>query len=389
MFSLPFSFSRRSFFPLLPLVFSLVLFGSFNTEERIRRQFLYSCLISIFAYFSSIRLIPHFQHYSIKAGLAGRDLNKIGPKEEKPLIPESLGAVTGVIYIICIILSEYLFFLTESDRSQLSEFNAALHSIGFMLFLGFADDVVDLPWRYKLILPAIASLPLLTAYGGATAIVVPKLARPFLGNFLELGAFYRIYMGLVAVFCTNAINIHAGINGLEAGQSFVIGCAVLIHNILELNSSSSNSHLFSLILILPFLASTLGLLNYNWFPSKVFVGDTFTNFAGMTLAVTGILGHFSKTLLLFFIPQIINFLYSLPQILGLFGLKCPRHRLPKLNSDTGKLEGIPTHHNLLNLVLCLLGPMKEEEICWILMGFQAICCGIAFGIRYWIAGYFY
>lgn len=27
-----------------------------------------------------------------------------------------------------------------------------------------------------------------------------------------------LYMGMLAVFCTNAINIYAGINGLEAGQ---------------------------------------------------------------------------------------------------------------------------------------------------------------------------
>ena len=31
----------------------------------------------------------------------------------------------------------------------------------------------------------------------------------------------------------------------------------------------------------------------------MFVGDTFTYFAGMTIAVAGILGHFSETLLLF------------------------------------------------------------------------------------------
>ena len=37
-------------------------------------------------------------------------------------------------------------------------------------------------------------------------------------------------------------------------------------------------------------------------------------FSGMTFAVVAILGHFSKTLLLFFIPQVINFLYSLPQL---------------------------------------------------------------------------
>ena len=54
----------------------------------------------------------------------------------------------------------------------------------------------------------------------------------------------------------------------------------------------------------------------------------------MTLAVVAILGHFSKTLLLFFIPQIVNFLYSVPQLFHL--IPCPRHRLPKYDpvSDT-------------------------------------------------------
>lgn len=37
---------------------------------------------------------------------------------------------------------------------------------------------------------------------------------------------------------------------------------------------------------------------------QVFVGDTFTYFAGMALAVAGILGHFSETLLMFFVPQV-------------------------------------------------------------------------------------
>lgn len=46
----------------------------------------------------------------------------------------------------------------------------------------------------------------------------------------------------------------------------------------------------------------------------MFVGDTFTYFAGMTIAVAGILGHYSETLLLFLLPQIFNFVYSLPQV---------------------------------------------------------------------------
>lgn len=63
------------------------------------------------------------------------------------------------------------------------------------------------------------------------------------------------------------------------------------------------------------------------YPSSVFVGDTFCYFAGMTFAVVGILGHFSKTMLLFFIPQVINFIYSLPQLFHI--IPCPRHRLPR------------------------------------------------------------
>ena len=35
------------------------------------------------------------------------------------------------------------------------------------------------------------------------------------GVTLDLGVLYYVYMGLLAVFCTNAINILAGINGFD------------------------------------------------------------------------------------------------------------------------------------------------------------------------------
>jgi len=76
---------------------------------------------------------------------------------------------------------------------------------------------VDLKWRYKLIVPTIATFPLLVAYNGVTSIIVPKFLRHFIGNSIDLGLIYRIYMGSLAVFCTNSINIYAGINGIEVG----------------------------------------------------------------------------------------------------------------------------------------------------------------------------
>jgi len=41
-------------------------------------------------------------------------------------------------------------------------------------------------------------------------------------------------MGMMAVFCTNAINILAGVNGLEAGQTLVIACSVMFFNVYQL-----------------------------------------------------------------------------------------------------------------------------------------------------------
>ena len=81
------------------------------------------------------------------------------------------------------------------------------------------------------------------------------------------------------------------------------------------------------MIIIPFITSSLALFDYNCYPAQVFVGDTFTYTAGVTFADVGIFGHFSKSLLLFFIPQLLNFILSIPQLFK--WVPCPRHRLPK------------------------------------------------------------
>ncbi len=274
----------------------------------------------------------------IRAGLSGVDMSKRKPA---PTIPEAQGVVTGCVFLIAtfvmIPLTVWPYFgdarhlFPHSDFAQLI---SALLSISCTLLLGFADDVLDLRWRDKLLLPTIASLPLLMVYyvtADRTDVVVPLALRPLLGTNVDLGFLYYLYMGMLAVFCTNAVNIYAGINGLEVGQSFVIALSVLAFNLKEMDGLLGHHHRFSIYFLLPFLFTNLPLLYYNWYPSSVFVGDTFCYFGGMTLAVVAILGHFSKTLILFFIPQTVNFLYSAPQLFKL--VPCPRHRLPKYHPD--------------------------------------------------------
>ena len=48
------------------------------------------------------------------------------------------------------------------------------------------------------------------------------------------GFLYYLYMGMLAVFCTNAINIVAGINGIEVSQGIIIGLSVIAFNLIEL-----------------------------------------------------------------------------------------------------------------------------------------------------------
>ena len=117
--------------------------------------------------------------------------------------------------------------------------------------------------------------------------------------------------------------------------------------------------------------------------AQVFVGDTFTYFAGMAIAVAGILGHLSETLLLFLIPQLLNFAYSLPQLFKI--VPCPRHRLPSFDPATGLLRATP-NYNLVNLTLVLFGPCTEEALCIRLMAFQVACCVAGLGARWLLTG---
>jgi len=129
--------------------------------------------------------------------------------------PEGTGVCIAIVFLLVTINEQLVLDIT---KDKLVEYNAALLSICMVVLLGFIDDVIDLRWKHKLIVPTIASFPLLVAYNGVTSVLVPSFLRDIVGmNTIDLGILYYIYMGSLAVFCTNTINIYAGINGIEVG----------------------------------------------------------------------------------------------------------------------------------------------------------------------------
>merc|ERR1719215_2402277 len=133
-------------------------------------------------------------------------------------------------------------------------------------FMGFADDVLDLRWRHKVPLPFIATLPLLLVYRaseGSTAVMVPSQFRSQFGDYIDLGPLFFCFMMILSVFSTHAINIYAGVNGLEVGQSVIIGLSALGLNILQLHriphgyNEYREDHAQSLFFMIPFLAVSI------------------------------------------------------------------------------------------------------------------------------------
>lgn len=309
--------------------------------------------------------------------------------------------------------------LHRFPHNKLASYLSAILSLQAIVLLGIGDDLFDIRWRHKVLIPAFAVIPMLVVYFvdfGVTQMVVPVPLRPYLGELFDLGYIYYVYMALLSIFSSNSINILAGINGIEVGQSLVIALLLILNSSLYLlpptpyPHPATDSHLFSLYLLLPFTGVSLALLMHNWFPAKVFVGDTYCYFAGMVFACVAILGHFSKTLVLLLLPQAFNFVYSAPQLFHL--LPCPRHRLPHYNPRTGLLEpsratfrqplpapvaaGVRflgrirmldvevdkdgelvscSNFTLINLWLVWFGPMKEERVALGLLVAQ-MCVGL-------------
>ena len=332
------------------------------------------------------------------AGLKGKDMSKARKVE----IPETMGAVCAVVYLLVLIMfipfpfykdivaatsgggnRDVVIELDEAvtgrllhkfPHSKLALYLSALLSLQSVVLLGIGDDLFDIRWRHKFFIPAFASIPILVVYFvdfGVTQVVVPLPLRPYFGELLDLSWIYYGYMAAISIFCPNSINILAGINGIEVAQSLVIAFLLVINDSLYILPTTSyphpamDSHLFSLYLILPFIGVSLALWWHNWYPAKVFVGDTYCYFAGMVFAIVGILGHFSKTLLLLFVPQIFNFIYSAPQLFHV--IPCPRHRLPHFNGRTGLLEPSVTTWQSppsrpLSVILHLLGKFRLLKV---------------------------
>jgi UDP-GlcNAc:undecaprenyl-phosphate/decaprenyl-phosphate GlcNAc-1-phosphate transferase len=164
---------------------------------------------------------------------------------------------------------------------------------GIIVISGILDDIFELSAKLKL-MAQIAAAAIIVLYGG---LQITFINLPF-GGLFEFGYLSIPFTFLWIIGITNAINLIDGLDGLAAGVSSIAlvaisGMAFIMGNLYVVTIGSI------------LLVSTIGFLYHNFYPAKIFMGDTGALFLGFMISVLSLLGFKNITFVSFIVPIII------------------------------------------------------------------------------------
>ena len=138
-----------------------------------------------------------------------------------------------------------------------------------------ADDLIDISPFAKLVFQIIISYFI---FSQGLEINFFNSSIQWINNFEKFFKFVSPIITLVwIVGVTNAINWMDGLDGLASGFVIIASFSILVISILNGQEASG-------IMIASLSGSTLGFLQYNYFPSKILMGDSGSYFLGFNLA---------------------------------------------------------------------------------------------------------
>ncbi|MBC8015709.1 MAG: undecaprenyl/decaprenyl-phosphate alpha-N-acetylglucosaminyl 1-phosphate transferase [Sporomusaceae bacterium] len=146
-----------------------------------------------------------------------------------------------------------------------------------ILIVGIIDDLKPLPAKVKL-LGQIVAASVLVMFD----IRIDWLTNPF-GDMLYVDYWAIPLTILWVVSLTNTVNLIDGLDGLAAGVSTIASITILL--------VALQQNFWTVAILTAALAgSSLGFLQHNFNPAKIFMGDTGSMFLGYMLAAISILG---------------------------------------------------------------------------------------------------
>lgn len=208
--------------------------------------------------------------------------------------------------------------------------NAIIIGAVIMVITGMLDDMFDIRPIYKLAGQMSAAIVVVSS-----GLVIESVTVPFMGT-VHFGHIGIVLTVVWIVAASNAINLIDGLDGLAAGVS-----AIAITSILVMAVMDYRTVVVSLGVLL--VGSCVGFLFHNFYPSKIFMGDTGALFLGYAIAIISMLGLFKNIAFFSFIVPII--VIAIPVFDTLFAIV--RRAINKQGIATADRKHI--HYQLLDM----------------------------------------
>jgi UDP-N-acetylglucosamine--dolichyl-phosphate N-acetylglucosaminephosphotransferase len=327
----------------------------------------------ISAFFVASAVLPFIEKRMLARGICGVDMNK----PDKPKIAEMGGTAVWLGLSAGILVAIFLFSYFNGLELDLTLLLAGFSTIMLVGFLGVIDDLVGWKnglrqWQHALI-PVFAALPLMAVKASNPPMLLPfvgylpaEYAVPFIG-IVSFGTIYSLFLVPLGVTgASNATNMLAGLNGLEAGLGAIITATLLA-------ISFAGGMVESAIIAAAMLAALLAFLRYNWFPARIFGGDSLTMMIGAGFATIAILGNMEM------IAVLLMLLYFVELVLK------ARHRFQAESFGVPTKEGFllaPKKSGSLTHVVMGLGRFNEKKVVGIILGMQALVSAFVFAASY-------
>jgi UDP-GlcNAc:undecaprenyl-phosphate/decaprenyl-phosphate GlcNAc-1-phosphate transferase len=192
-----------------------------------------------------------------------------------------LGIFAGVL--VALVVSSQSFFVKDIFRGNSAPWGV-LAGAAVIVLVGVADDLLDLRWWVKLIGQSAAAL--VVAIWGVRMTIIPFVPEPIRFDSDPVNI---VLTAVLIVTTMNAFNFIDGLDGLAAGVAIIGGAAFFltaywVHRTAVLLDRSDLATLLTAILV----GSCLGFLPHNWFPSKIFMGDSGAMLIGLLMASAGV-----------------------------------------------------------------------------------------------------
>lgn len=164
-----------------------------------------------------------------------------------------------------------------------------------IVLIGALDDRFELSAKVKLLGQIVAASIVVFGFD----MTVNFINVPFGDHYLFINDWIAIPLTIFwIVGVTNAINLIDGLDGLAAGVS-----AISIATLLVMAIIMGNPVVILLCALL--LGSIIGFLFFNFYPARIFMGDTGSLFLGFSLAVLSMLGFKQVAIVSFITPLLI------------------------------------------------------------------------------------